>query len=609
MAEHKKAGRIGRWIARNLDYDTVSKIAPETYAQWSKTPDYYRGVGYKPGTAPPEAGDLLVQTPYADWYYLTWGIDPNADMPKWRWMYRARPEIRHGVDIMVILAIGRGFSALVENPKAPNAKEIETYANSLIDKLDMRNVLQSAVTDMLVYGTAYFEKVRSVPGPAPGQETQDYDEVNAPDSGSGMQAGGITRQWNGQDMDNPTKEKMAAWVADASKVDAYVAQQRVDPTPKSNGAPGFGANPNQMDSSYRKELAKDPFEGELVELKPLDPLWMRVARDAFGNVIGWLQWGLSPIPISIPNEKIVVLRWMPKSWARENAYGTSILMPVQRHISMIIQAEEDMKTWWHQYAKPMLAVYAGTPDKPYPMPAIQGLVSQFSNRQPNTDAVVPGDVKMEILKGAATDTANVFSSWSQYLREKIYETMGIPNVLMNLADVATRASSDVSLQAFIAYEEMIQQITGMLVLKQVLEPELLKKFGKVIPKMTIQWPPVLEEDRNQKIDRIVKATGVPFMTINEARAESDIKPIDNPLYDIIPLGPAAPVPEPGASPNTNPSSQYAPSKNPEQSAPGIRGEMKDKMDKQNVQSAVVIPSRAEFESRKAIRPLHQQTVQ
>ena len=583
-------GPMGRYIARNLDADTVADIAPSTWMQWGKTYESYYGVGYKPGTVPPDGGRMLVQQPYSDWYYLTWGIDPNADMPKWRWMYRARPEVRHGIDIMVTLSIGRGFAVQVLD-KEDNSQDIEDYANQLINKLGMRDVLQSAVSDMLVYGTAYFEKVRAV------TDVQDFDKVNAPDTGTGMQArrDSVTGTWDGRALDSPDatpswQAKLNSWVEDSKRVDQWLAAKV---RPKG----GMGQVTNTQDDKNKAPLKEDQFKGILVELKPLDPLWMRVNRDAFGNVMGWVQWGLQPIPQAITNEKLVVLKWMPKSWAQENAYGTSILMPVQRHVSMLIQAEEDMKLWFHQYAKPTLVIRAGTPEKPYPVPAVQNLVQSVAGRQPNTDMVLPGDVTAEVMKGQTGETTSSFKEWSTYLREKVYETMGIPNVLMNLADQTSRASSDVSLQAFVAYEEMIQQITGEQVMKQVIEPELMKQFGEKLPRMKIVWPDILAEDRNKKVDRITKATGVPYMTINEARAEAGMPPMDEPVYDQIAVAPAGPTmglapgteatSEPGVAPQGQapPKANIGippPSKNPEQSEStrtGPREEMQQKQDK------------------------------
>lgn len=502
--------RRARWIARVLDNETVRKIAPGSWVQWRKTTEYYRGIGYKSGQKPPYSGDLLVQSPYADWFNLTWGLAPSHDMPKYRWMYRARPEIRRGVDTKVILAVGRGFSVVCENDE-----EVEVYVNRLLNHLNIRDILQSAVTDMLVYGQAYFEKVRVLP-----EEKQAHEAIElAPIETTAREQ--VTKQWSNLDLDDADAEKLQSWVADQKKVDSWLAQRGQD-------QPGV--------EEGREEQMNG--EGELIELKPLDPLWMRINRDAFNNILGFVQWGLTPIPQSIFPDKIVFLKWLPKSWSFESAYGTSILMPVQRHISLLIQAEEDMKIYWHQYAKPMLVVKAGTPDKPYPLPALSNLQTKFSARGPNTDAIVPGDVSVDIMKAGTGETTATFKTWSDYLREKIYETIGIPSVLMNMPSDSARATSDVSMQGFIAEERMIEEIVGEQFLKQVIDPEVRRKFPDKYkadnpPQIIIIWPPVLEEDRNRKMDRIVKAVGVPLMTINEGRAEAGLKPLDGAEYDEI----------------------------------------------------------------------------
>ncbi|HKT21233.1 MAG TPA: phage portal protein [Nitrososphaerales archaeon] len=633
-----------RWIARNLDQNTVGQIAPDTWVLWTETTEYYRGWGYRGGTKPPQTGDLLVQSPYVDWFNLTWGLAPNSDMPKWRYMYRARPEIRQGIDLMVILAVGKGFSITCEN------KEIEEYANRLMNHLGMRDVLQMAVSDMLVYGQAWFEKIRTK-----ASERQEYEDLELAPIEKRVEAHQIeepmlARRWweagDPFDEDDPEKMKgvvkdyindgrsMDRWISRNQKVltPMFVGMKRqltqflakaekttkakwkaamqqvppqggIRPPPGAMGGgaafgfapPGAMGNPRPATQGtqepvvmgsvdeMRKEIV-EPEEGELVELKPIDPMWMRVNRDSFNNTIGYVQWGLTPIPQGIVTEKIVYLKWMPKSWAYENAYGTSVLMPVQRHVSLLIQAEEDMKVFWHQYAKPMLVVNGGTEDKPYPLPALQNLQAKFAARQPNTDAVVPGDVKVQMVQSGTAKTAMTYQVWAMYLREKIYETLGIPDVLMNLPGEQTRATSDVTLQAFVAKEQMIQDIVGEQFLKQVIEPEVRRHFSGKFPDeeltgMKITWPPILTEDRNKIADRVIKSVGRPIETVNEGRAELGLGPRTEPEYDEIAEAPAGPL---GGTNPANP----PPSKNPEESESVRTGpgeESKANLDKGNTQ--------------------------
>jgi len=531
-----------RFFARMLDSDTVKRVAPSGWLQWRKTTEAYRGIGYQQGKTPPESGDLLVQSPYTDYYNLVWGLAPPQDMPKWRWMYRARPEIRRGIDTKVILAVGRGFTIVCEQDK-----EVEDYSNRLVTHLNIRDVLQSAVTDMLVYGQAYFEKVRAIKSEIQEHEKVELTPLQQPETAS------VTNRWTTDKLDLAKPEHLKAWIEDHDKVMSWMAQNQGKQRGENGG-------------------------GELVELKPLDPLWMRVNRDAFNNIIGFVQWGLTPIPQSTFPDKIVFLRWLPKSWSYESAYGTSMLMPVSRHVSLLIQAEEDMKVYWHQYAKPMLVVKAGTPESPYPLPTLTALRNSFAARQPNTDAIVPGNVDVDVLHGAVGETSNVFKQWADYLREKIYETLGIPSVLMNMPDQTSRATSDVSLQAFIAEERMIQDVVGEQILKQLIEPEVRDHFtdkfsDTVTPRLHILWPPILEEDRNRRMDRIIKATGVPFMSVNEARIEMELIPRPEPQYTEI-----AKAPMPGAG------SQFSKPEPSEDERVGPREESLQKRDR-DVESA------------------------
>ena len=552
-----------RWKAfRNLDRNTIKRIAPLSWINWGTPTDIYRGTGYRDGQKPPETGDLLIHSPWTDWYNLTWGLAPNQDMPKWRWMYRARPEIRRGVDVKVSLAFGRGFKIECEDDE-----ELEVYANRLLNRLKITEKLQSAGTDMLVYGQGYFEKIRVTNG-----DKQEGETVEAKAE--------VTKKWSSfeLDVDDPAEatKRLKRWVSDIGAVDSWLADRntKVDlaetvtrQKKRYNSwlAGRFNAQAQKPDSKLKPE------DGDLVGLKPLDPLWMRINQDAFGNNLGFVQWGLTPIPQSVIPEKIVFLRWMPKSWAFEGAYGTSLLMPVQRHISFLIQAEEDMKLWMHQYGKPTLVIYAGTQEKPYTGPQITSLNNKLAARGPTTDMTLPGDCKAEVLQAGTAQTVSTFDAWAKYNREKIYEAIGIPSVLMNLAEGSNRAVSDTEFQGFVAEERMLQDFVGEEFMKQLIEPELQRVFADkygdgVLPVIKIVWPPVLQEDANKLMDRLVKAVGKPFISVNEARLEIGLKPLGD-EYDEL-----AEVSQPGFG-------QF--SKGPEMSESGNTGNREEEQQKRD----------------------------
>src|SRR5271157_4904208 len=96
-------------IARILDSKLVQDVGNQTFLHWQRTTDSYLGFGYGAGKAPPQTGSGMVQSPYDDIFNLTWGLIQNPDMPKWRYLYRSRPECRTAIDKQVTLALGKGF--------------------------------------------------------------------------------------------------------------------------------------------------------------------------------------------------------------------------------------------------------------------------------------------------------------------------------------------------------------------------------------------------------------------------------------------------------------------------------------------------------------------
>ena len=490
------------FVARVLDSPTIRRISPFQWRLYRKTTAPYRELGYPPRAEPPATGDLLVQSPYNQWFNLVWGVSPNADLPKWRWMYRARPEVKRGIDTKVILAVGRGFTVTCKGDE-----EVEKFVNRLLIRLNLRDLAQSLMTDALVYGTAWGEKIRALPDELQATEKPHVGEGVAPEAR-------VTKTWKDLDFNQPSA--ISEWVADVERVDRWMAQTTI---------------PNR--ESEEDTLPNG--EGKLVDIKKVDPIYMRVNRDAFDNIIGHVQWGVTPIPQSIEPDKMVFIRWMPKSWAHESAYGTSILMPIQRHVSLLVQAEEDMKVWFHQYARPMLAVYAGTPEHPVPVAQLQALRDKFADRQPNSDMILPGDFKAEVIGAGTGETTNTFAAWSKYLVDKIYESIGMPTVFAEGAEGANRSEGDVRLQIFLAEQRMIQDLFAEQFLQQVVEPEVRRQFTQYaeqpLPDLQVVWPPIVEEDWNRRMDRLIKAAGRPFMTINEARGAANLGNIDEEWAD------------------------------------------------------------------------------
>lgn len=150
------------------------------------------------------------------------------------------------------------------------------------------------------------------------------------------------------------------------------------------------------------EICRDEDTGQVSWLKPLDPVHMRVRRDAYGNVLGYIQLLTMP-PVTFTAQDIVHFRWGAKSWWYEFSYGTSLLRPLLLIQSYIDSLQSDMATIVKVYTKPMLVVKAGTPDKPFSDPQLNALVAAFRDRQPATDVFVRGDVAVDVIQSMTKD--------------------------------------------------------------------------------------------------------------------------------------------------------------------------------------------------------------
>lgn len=534
-------------IARIIDSDVVQKIGNATFLHWQRTTEAYRGYGYAFGKLPPQNGQGLVQSPYGDIFALTWGLMQNPDMPKWRFLYRTRPEIRSAIDKKAALAFGKGFQIACDD------KKVETYLTNLLNSMDYISMMVACAADTLVYGYGVMEIVRATPKQMQKSEKKESKLLLTACQG----------------FISPNKEY--------GPLDSKDYQAAIDKIEQTLSAELGGLAPKDAKNTFKERANITSFqEGEPLELKKLDPMYMRIARDAFNDVMGYIQWGLSPIPSAFVPEKIIWLRHAERSSSFESAYGMSQLMPIVRHASMLIAAEEDMKIYAHQHARPTLVAYGGTEEKPYPQPKLLNLLKLLNSFQPNTDMVLPADTKLEPVNTHIDKTSTFLETWIHFLKEKIYEGLNIPMMLQITEKGGVKgASADVDLAAFIADEEVFQHNLGGQFLNQFLIPEAHRKFGDKISPISIIFAPIMEEDLNKKADRIIKLVGRPLVTVNEGRRminlDSTENAEDNELTPLELPSMGANTPEGG-----NPAKQLS---KPEVPPLGPRGEIKDQRDK------------------------------
>lgn len=269
-------------------------------------------------------------------------------------------------------------------------------------------------------------------------------------------------------------------------------------------------------------------------LKPLDPVHMRVRRDAYGNVFGYIQLLTFP-PVVFTAQDVVHFRWGAKSWWYEFSYGTSQLRPLLKIQALIDQFEDDMAVICHIYTKPMLAVKAGTPERPFSDPQLNALMEAFQNRKPGTDVFVRGDVSIDVIPSMTRDVNVQF--WLDYLYKQREAVLGVPKIFLGESEGTNRATADIVMQEYVTRLRMLQEIIGD-VLETVLFKQLIEhKFGEGVEIPKIKWKPIWEPTLQDKAKFIGDLVDKGIILPSEARMQLGF-PEEYPEGEPIPTIPA-----------------------------------------------------------------------
>ncbi|MGB8780566.1 MAG: phage portal protein [Candidatus Bathyarchaeia archaeon] len=262
------------------------------------------------------------------------------------------------------------------------------------------------------------------------------------------------------------------------------------------------------------ELCRDEDDGTIQWLKPLDPVHMRVRRDAYGNVFGFVQLLTFP-PVTFTAQDIVHFRWGSKSWWYEYSYGTSLLRPLLLIQALIDDFQTDMATIMKVYTKPMLVVQAGTPEIPWGDAQLSALVQAFQDRMPATDVFVRGDVTAKVLP-SMTKEINV-QWWLDYLHGQRQAVLGVPKIFLGESEGTNRATAEIVMQEYVTRLRMLQELIG-----DTLETDLFKqlvesKFGEGVEIPKVKWRPIWEPTVQEKAAYMVALVQNQIATIPEAR--------------------------------------------------------------------------------------------
>ena len=264
------------------------------------------------------------------------------------------------------------------------------------------------------------------------------------------------------------------------------------------------------------EICRDETSGEVTWLKPLDPVHMRVRRNEYGDIFGYIQLLTFP-PVVFEAQDMVHFRWGAKSWWYESSYGTSLLRPLLKVQALLDQLEDDLAVICHTYTKPMLVVKAGTPERPFSDAQLQSLMEAFRDRKPATDVFVRGDVAVDVVPSLTKDVNIQF--WLDYLYKQREAVLGVPKIFLGESESTNRATAEICMQEYVTRLRMMQEIIGD-ILETVLFKQLIEhEFGKAVEIPKVTWKPVWEPPLQDKASYIGNLVDKGIITLAEARIQ------------------------------------------------------------------------------------------
>jgi hypothetical protein len=268
------------------------------------------------------------------------------------------------------------------------------------------------------------------------------------------------------------------------------------------------------------ELCRDEDNQRVEWLKPLDPLYMRIRRDALMNVFGYLQL-LSVPPAVFEPQDIMRTLHNQGSGRFNHEYGVSLLRSTLLTQALIDDFQHDLAVIMKVYTKPIIAFQCGTPQGEWSDTKLQDFIDGMGEREQGTDLAFKHDVK-PIPIDSMTRGLRV-EWWLNYLIQQREAQLGVPKIFLGQSEGTNRATADIVMQEFVTRLRMRQEH-----MKYEYETELFPEVlhgdfpgssitPDKIPK--VKWKPIWEPSADVMVEQQISLFQAGLEGDLEARAK------------------------------------------------------------------------------------------
>lgn len=220
------------------------------------------------------------------------------------------------------------------------------------------------------------------------------------------------------------------------------------------------------------EIVRNPDDGNLLNLKPLDPSTMMIVTNRQGIIIRYEQIDRTE---GNTNKKFKVNDVLHISLNRlaSQIHGISIIEALEKTILADNESFVDIQKIMHRQARPMIMFRIGT-DNATKIAAFIKKMDDAVNKGENI--YIPADQDSVDFEVIQVNVGSILFDWRNDLRNKFYRTIGLPQIVPGAGGQSTESESKA---IYFAFEQLVQM--DQRTFERQLEEQLAVKIDLVPP--------------------------------------------------------------------------------------------------------------------------------
>lgn len=300
---------------------------------------------------------------------------------------------------------------------------------------------------------------------------------------------------------------------------------------------------NAIVVAYSPEIGIPP-----TELIPSSWAYWRVDTDELGRPRYYVFQAANGQMIPYNPWEVIHFRfWGPGP----NMVGTSPMEPLRRTLQLDDAA---IRTHLSSYEKGMRPVGAYSVDgvlKPETATRLRHQLNEVYGGVDNAFKVMllEGGAKWQPMGGTLVDSELI--NTRKLTREEVVAAYNVPPPVVGILDRAT--FSNITEQHIMGYQDTLQPYTSLI--EETIQTQLIDNQPLMADQyVEFSYKEVLKGDPVREIESLVRATGGPYLTLNEARATQNLPPVADGDQVMVPLNtrsgqlpPLPPVSAPASS--------------------------------------------------------------